>query len=81
MPESETRKEFEIEVSCYSGFRYGERPITFKLLNRTFTIEEILDQWYGPDYLYFKVRADDGKIYLMKYDRGKDQWYLTGLLP
>ncbi len=81
MPQPDPRREFEIEVSCYSGFRYGERPITFKLLERTFTIKEILDQWYGPDYLYFKVRADDRKIYLMKYDQGKDQWYLTGLLP
>jgi len=75
------KEEFQIEVSCYSGYRYGERPITFKLLERTFPVKEILDQWYGPDYLYFKIRTEDRKIYLLKFDQAKDQWFLTGLVP
>jgi hypothetical protein len=81
MSNQESREEFQVEVSCYSGYRYGERPVTFKLLERTFTVQEILDQWYGPDYLYFKIRADDRKIYLLKYDQNKDQWFLTGMVP
>ena len=76
-----SREEFQVEVSCYSGYRYGERPVTFKLLERTFTVQEILDQWVGPDYLYFKIRADDRKIYLLKYDQNKDRWFLTGMVP
>ncbi len=81
MSDQDQKEVFQIEVSCYSGYRYGERPVSFKLLERTFTVKEIIDQWYGEDHLYFKIRADDQKVYLLKYDQAKDQWFLTGLVP
>jgi hypothetical protein len=28
-------------------------------------VEEILDQWYGPNDIFFKVRADDGNLYIL----------------
>jgi hypothetical protein len=31
-------------------------------------VEEVLDRWYGPERLFFKVRADDGKIYILRRD-------------
>ena len=81
MSDQDQKEVFQIEVSCYSGYRYGERPVSFKLLERTFTVKEIIDQWYGEDHLYFKIRADDQRVYLLKYDQAKDQWSLTGLVP
>ncbi len=81
MLDQDPKEVFQIEVSCYSGYRYGERPVSFKLLERTFTVKEIIDQWYGEDHLYFKIRADDQRVYLLKYDQAKDQWSLTGLVP
>jgi len=81
MSDQDLKKEFQIEVSCYSGYQYGERPISFKLLERTFKVIEILDQWYGEDHLYFKILADDQRVYLLKYEQAKDQWSLTGLVP
>jgi hypothetical protein len=75
-----TRQDFQIEVSCYAGYRYPDRPLSFKLLARTFLVEEVLDRWYGEDYLYFKVRADDRKVYLLKYDQAQDEWFLAGLV-
>jgi hypothetical protein len=80
MSDPDLKEVFNIEVSCYSGYRYGERPVSFKLLERTFVVQEIIDQWYGEDYLYFKIRADDQRIYVLKYDQAKDQWSLTGLV-
>ena len=74
-----SNREFHIEVSCYSGYRYGERPVSFKLLEKTFVVKEIIDRWYGEDYLYFKIRADDQRVYLLKYDLGQDRWSLTGM--
>jgi hypothetical protein len=71
---------FSIEVSCYSGYRYGERPVSFKLLDRTFIIREILDRWYGEDHLYFKIQADDLRTYLLKYEQNQDRWLLTGMI-
>ena len=28
-------------------------------------VEDILDQWYGPNDIFFKVRADDGTEYVV----------------
>ncbi len=81
MPDQDLKKEFPIEVSCYSGYQYGERPISFKLLERTFQVIEILDRWYGEDHLYFKIKADDQRVYLLKYGQAQDQWSLTGMVP
>lgn len=74
------KADFQIEVSCYSGYQYGERPLTFRLLDRTFRVEEILDRWYGEDHRYFKIKADDGKVYLLKYEPLRDRWILSGMI-
>jgi hypothetical protein len=29
-------------------------------------IEEVVDQWYGPSDAFFKVRADDGNLYILR---------------
>jgi hypothetical protein len=36
---------------------------------RAFLVEEILDQWYGPSDALFKVRADDGNLYILRQDQ------------
>ena len=63
-------------VECHSGYKANERPLSFTLGDRKFVVKELLDQWYGPDYTYFKVRADDDNIYILKYDERKDEWSL-----
>jgi hypothetical protein len=63
-------------VECHSGYKANERPLSFTLGNRKFAVKELLDQWYGIDYTYFKVRADDDNIYILKYEEHKDEWSL-----
>lgn len=41
-----------------------------------YEVTEIIDRWYGPDYSYFKIRADDGNIYILRYDERLDTWEL-----
>ena len=53
-----------LRVECYSGFKADERPVRFQLNGNVYFVEELLDQWYGPDGIYFKVRADDGNLYI-----------------
>jgi hypothetical protein len=39
---------------------------------------EALDQWYGPDYRYIKVRGyDDGSLYILRFDEPHAEWELT----
>jgi uncharacterized protein (UPF0128 family) len=55
-----------VQVTCYSGWKADERPVRFRLAGHEYRVEEVLDQWYGPDELFFKVRADDGKLYILR---------------
>ena len=41
--------EMKLEVDCYSGPKADERPVRFRLQARQYFIEDVLDQWYGPD--------------------------------
>ncbi len=65
-----------LKVNCYSGYKANERPVSFCLGDKEFQVKEILDRWYGPDYSYFKVKASDENVYILKYDENKDFWEL-----
>ena len=65
-----------IEVECYSGCRAHERPLRFALSGVWRQVTEIEDRWYGPSSLYFRVRADDGDTYVLRYDEDLDVWTL-----
>lgn len=67
----------KLRVESYSGSKADERPLRFHLGDRAVRVEEVLDQWYGPNDLYFKVRADDGNLYVFR----KNQSSPDGLDP
>ncbi|HOO71809.1 MAG TPA: hypothetical protein PK926_08600 [Spirochaetota bacterium] len=66
----------KIKVRCYSGYKANERPVSFSMGEKSFNVEELVDRWYGADHTYFKVRADDGNIYILKYNDRNDEWEL-----
>ena len=55
-------------MECYSGQRADERPVRFRLGKHEYLVEEVLDQWYGPRDLFFKVRADGSNLYVLRRD-------------
>ncbi len=69
--------EIEVHVECYAGYRADERPQRFTFGQRNIEVEEIIDQWQGPDYRYFKLRGDDGAIYILRHEETADRWELT----
>lgn len=69
-----------IHVSCYSGYKVNEKPRDFTLRGRKLLVEEIIDQWYGINDDYFKVLANDNKIYLIKYNHNEDRWTLEKIV-
>jgi hypothetical protein len=56
----------KLRVECYAGRKADERPVRFQLDDRVYLVEEVLDQWYGPDDNFFKVRADDRNLYMLR---------------
>jgi hypothetical protein len=68
----------KLRVQCYSGRKEEERPVRFQLGERDYMVEEIVDQWYGPDDAFFKVRADDGNLYILRRgtSAAEEEWSL-----
>jgi len=56
----------KVQVECYSGRKADERPVRFREEGHEYMVEKILDEWYGPDHIFFKVRADDGHVYVLR---------------
>ena len=78
-------EEMKLEVDCYSGRTADERPVRFRLEDSQYMVEEVLDQWYGPQDAFYKVRADDGNLYILRREmsRPNGRWHLESfrLLP
>jgi len=68
---------FSVEVECYAGYRGEEEPRRFRPGERSVEVEEMLDRWHGPDYRYFKLRGDDGAIYILRHDESAGCWEMT----
>lgn len=68
-----------VQVECYAGRTADERPIRFRLNEHEYMVEEVMDQWYGPDHLFFRVRADDGRVYILRHETGvpDGEWVLV----
>ncbi len=56
-----------LRVSCYAGRKADEKPVRFQVDEHEYVVEEVLDQWYGPENIFFKLRADDGNIYILRH--------------
>ena len=52
-------------------------PLKFHLDEHQVDVLEALDQWYGPDYCYIKVRDCDGGLYILRFDEPYAEWELT----
>jgi hypothetical protein len=69
----------DVRVECYAGYRGEETPRRFDLQGRRVEVVEVLDRWLGLDHRYFKVRGDDGAVYLLRHDEPADRWELKSL--
>jgi hypothetical protein len=65
-----------LRVECYAGRKGDERPIRFALHGHDYMVEEVVDRWYGPDAAFFKVRADDGNLYILRQSTSDGEWSL-----
>lgn len=66
-----------VDVECYAGYRGEQTPRAFTLGERRVAVAAVLDAWLGPDHRYFKVRGDDGDLYILRHDTRGDLWELT----
>lgn len=79
MTDNKDRPGDVIPVECYSGYKAEERPVSFGRGKEKRTVVRIIDQWAGEDHDYFKLLADDHKVYIIRYDRSDDFWTLENV--
>ena len=63
-----------VQVECYAGHRGEETPRKFQLGVREVAVAAVVDRWLDPDHRYFKVRGDDGALYVLRHDPNSGVW-------
>jgi hypothetical protein len=53
------------------------KPRRFRLGGREIEIGEVLDQWFGANCRYCKVKGDDRALYILRFDEDQSEWTLT----
>ena len=64
-------------VECYAGHRGEETPRALVIGDRRVAVVEVLDRWLAPDHRYFKLKGDDGDVYIVRYSETAGAWELT----
>jgi hypothetical protein len=74
-----------VTVECRPDHRGDDAPCRLHLGDRSVDLLEVLDRWLAPDHGYFKVRGEDGAIYILRHDVRTGHWelwmYEKGVAP
>ncbi len=62
------RNDSPVTVQCYAGYKGEQEPQRVLLGERWLEIEEILKEWREPASVFFRVRASDGRLYVLRRD-------------
>lgn len=66
-----------ITVECEAGYDGEETPRCFYLCGRPREVTEVIDRWLAGDHRNFKVKGDDGGLYVLRHVMMTDRWELT----
>jgi hypothetical protein len=64
----------QVETTHEAG---RELPLAFHFNARRVEVVKVIDQWFGPDYRYCKVKGDDGAVYILRVVEHCSDWQLT----
>ena len=68
-----------VQVECYSGVRYGERPRALILEGERMEIAAVLQQWRLPEGPCFRVITQDEMKFDLFYLEAEDEWQIDRL--
>ena len=57
-----------------AGSRANERPIAFLVADHEIAVRTILESWREPDFLYFIVETEDGRVHDLRHHEYEDWW-------
>ena len=68
--------EYHCKVTAYSGYKVNERPLYFTVDDIRLEVRDIISRWAGPEKDFYKVKADDGRVYTLSWNRKSDYWII-----
>jgi hypothetical protein len=66
----------QIQVKCYSGHTYAQRPESFLWQDKKYKITQVENEWLEPGKRFFRVVTEDEKVFQLCYNETQDQWWL-----
>ncbi|HVY57090.1 MAG TPA: hypothetical protein VHA77_04505 [Xanthobacteraceae bacterium] len=51
-------------------------PRRLHLRDREIELVQKLDEWHGADHRYFKLKGNDGNLYIVRFDETDRSWEL-----
>jgi hypothetical protein len=66
-----------LQVESVSGSLGLPEPCAFTLGDRRIKVITIIDRWLSSTHGYFKLKADDGAVYILRHDEYSGQWEMT----
>jgi hypothetical protein len=66
-----------VTVDAYAGYKGEETPRSFTVEGVNRIVAEIVDRWYSETCSYFRVCADDGQRYVLRYHLDEELWELV----
>jgi hypothetical protein len=67
----------DLEVNCYSGHTYAERPLSFTWQGIGYKVKEVEKAWQEPGERCFLVKTGDNKSFQLCYNEANDEWSIT----
>lgn len=61
-------------VEWYAGYKGEERPVRLRVGQRVLAVEAVLERWYEPATICFKVRAGGGVYLLRRREEPGQDW-------
>lgn len=67
----------QVQVETYVDEGSAEKLRRFHLDSRVVEVAENIDEWYGADYRYVKIKGSDGNVYILRHNEIRAEWELT----
>jgi hypothetical protein len=61
-----------VRVDCSSDGKTQARPVRFWIKEHSWMVEEVLDRWYGRTDTFYRVRANDQNLYILRHSEGSN---------
>ncbi|MCU0563087.1 MAG: hypothetical protein MUE48_03940 [Desulfobacterales bacterium] len=67
----------DVQVDCIAGPTGEPEPARMRLGGTEIAVDGVVDRWLAAGHRYFKVRAADGGIYVLRHDTAAGSWRMS----